>query len=116
MKKLIIKFKCLDGNYNLFVENNTYSIETSIFGFENKEGIIDDYDSFLSNINKANIYSWTKENESTNIIDAVEWYVQIDDYSINGYEGSWPYNYDLLIEALEKLDYNISLFKANSNK
>ena len=115
MEKLIVKFVCLDGDYCLTIDNNVYSIETNIVGFDNKNGVIENHDEFVSKIKGLNINNWINENESQNINieDAVKWSIQIDDYIVNGCEGLWPYNYDSLINILISLDQNISMFKAN---
>lgn len=115
MKKLIIKFTCLDGDYCFTLDNGAFLVETNITYLANKNGVIENYDEIVSKINELNLYNWDTESESHtfNIEDAVKWHIQIDDYIISGIEGSWPYRYDSLIDILVFLDQNISIFKAN---
>ena len=115
MKKLIIKFICLDGDYCLTLNDGAFLVETNIAYLDNNSGVVENYDEIISKINELNLYTWNNEGESqaVDIEDAVKWHIQIDDYVISGIEGSWPYRYDSLIDILVSLDQNISIFKAN---
>lgn len=115
MKKLIIRFTCIDGDYCFTLDNCAFLVETNITYLDNKNGVVENYDEIVSKINELNLYTWNNESESqaVNIEDAVKWHIEIDDYVINGIEGSWPYGYDSLIDILVSLDQNISIFKAN---
>lgn len=113
MNYLKINFEALDGYYNLVINNNhTYLVETSIACLDNKNGIIDNYDSFIEKLNNVNIKSWDKEYIG-DIEDGVKWMVEIDGFSSIGSEGNWPYTYDKLIDALRLIDEKIDYFRAN---
>lgn len=116
MKSLKVNFNTLDGNYSLIVlDDHTYSIETTIEVFENKNGIIKNYEEFISKLNEAKISSWDDvyQPNGLTIEDSVKWDITLDDKFIKGEEGYWPYGYDKLIEALMSIDNKLDYFKAN---
>ena len=59
MNRLEFNFDCLDGHYFCAVEENTYTIETDIPCFENKNGgpTDEEKENFFSKIDEAKIES-----------------------------------------------------------
>lgn len=107
---LKVIFKCIDGEYKLVVDKNNFFIETDIKDFNNKEGIINN--QFIELIKKCEIEKWNNNYlNDLNIEDGVKWYVEYNNKNIEGIEGSWPYNFEYLIEALIVLDEQAKYFK-----
>lgn len=117
MQRLKVSFETLDGNYSMVIlDDHTYSIETTIEVLENKNGVIENYDEFIFNLNEVNIFLWDKvyKPNGLEIEDAIKWSVTLDDNLISGVEGYWPYTYDKLIDTLMMVDDKIVYFKANN--
>ena len=110
--KLLYNFKCLDGEYELIVDDRNYIVNSTISCFETRTGVIEDADKFNDLINKANIKSWDKEYKGELITDSIEWSIEYDGYKSRGYETYEPYNYDYLIEAIKLIEKNGDYFKA----
>ena len=113
MKKLIFEFNCLDGYYKLTCEKEeeiNYSIETSINGFNPKQGSLKEVEKFNELLNKANINSWDNDYTFCDIEDACMWSITLDDKTVKGSETHEPYGYEYLIEAIGLLDDNYKYF------
>lgn len=117
MQRLKVSFETLNGNYSMVIlDDHTYSIETTIEVLENKNGVIENYDEFIFELNEVNIFLWDKvyKPNGLEIEDAIKWSVTLDNNSISGVEGYWPYTYDKLIDTLMMVDDKIVYFKANN--
>ena len=110
--KLIFNFKCLDGEYELVINEFDYVVNSTISCFESKTGTIIDKGKFIELINKANIKAWDKEYKGELIEDSIEWSIDCDGYQSKGYESYEPYNYNYLIKAISLIESNASYFKA----
>lgn len=103
------------------LDDNKYSIDTNIRDFNITNGELSEIDSleFKSAFSKTNICLWESKYEinGLNIEDSVKWSVKYTEdnitYSSVGEEGYWPYEYDVLINALMIVDKNIEFFKSN---
>ena len=119
MKKINYTFECLWGIYNFDCEfdldNVVYSVNSSINDSFEKQGDLskEDVKKFNELIDKARIDTWQEEYEDLNIEDKTTWkivYIDEDkEYKSHGYEGSWPYNYQCLIDAMKLCDIDTSI-------
>ena len=122
MNRLEYHFDCLDGRYFCVCEYDdfsfAYNIETSLPGFENKQGILKEDEAvlFKEKVNRASIESWDKHYGVASIEDGIKWkvkYIKEDmEYVSDGYETYEPYGYEAFMEALGIIEDKAAYFMA----
>ena len=125
MRKLNYTFECLWGVYNFSCEFDkesvVYEYKSTINEEVERQGELNKEDAIKFNelIDQANIKSWDKQGEDLDIEDKTAWQVvYIDEekeYVCKGYEGSWPYNYQSLINAMKLCDIDTSVMDIQEN-
>ena len=117
MKNIKVEFNTLDGDYcfDLDIENNTFNIVTNISYLQNKSGTIINIEEFINKVQETCIHNWEKEYSQNGLVidDGVKWKVQLDGIKSCGYEGYWPYKFDLLIDAMIIIDEKVECFRSN---